>query len=599
MNILDITESRNRSRLFLVFALLIFCCFANTLRSEFVYDDRYQIVEAAPVLQNWQVDNLVKLFDRDIWAFFSQELSWEEKIRTAYYRPFFAFFVMINYSYSGLNPVGWHLTGILLHIVAVLLAYRLLLISLRMTGAADKSEAHWMAIIGSIFFAIHPAQSESVAWIAAYVDALSTIFIFGALLTYLRARSNPEAIDWKWILPVSIFYALALLTKELAVVVPVIIAAYELMMIGSPGGWREGWRKRLKVVLAAGAPILVLTFGYFALRIAIFGAVRPSATNVDFPEMLNVNRSINLFTFPAIVLKYVEIIVWPFSLSPMYAVRYVITPGLLNFFLPVATLVLLSVAGMLAAYRSVLVRIGLIWLIVPLLPALDTRSFKPEDLVHDRYLYISVLGAGLLFAGLCRWLNSSMEIWAKARNAAGEKMIAGVTLRLSVVLIPAAIILLMSALTIRQNIVWTDEWHLWMAAGETVPDSCIVNLELGRLNEEEGRNLDALSYYEFVRQKCPDSLTVYYKLGLFYGRNGDLARAESAFQHMASLSSLQMIKATAHFNLGVVYEKKGDLGQAIDHYKEGLALNPASKNADQVRQIIDELTAKLTLGTER
>src|SRR5437870_10057752 len=105
-------------RLFLLPALLALCCFANTIRYAFVYDDRYQIVEAAPILQNWHADNVKHLFDRDVWSFFCQELSWEGKIRTAYYRPFFGLFVMINYEYAGLDAKRWHLTALLLHMLA-------------------------------------------------------------------------------------------------------------------------------------------------------------------------------------------------------------------------------------------------------------------------------------------------------------------------------------------------------------------------------------------------------------------------------------------------------------------------------------------------
>src|ERR1044071_6529416 len=98
---------------------------------------------------------------------------------------------------------------------------------------------------------------------------------------------------------------------------------------------------------------------------------------------------------------------------------------------------------------------------------------------------------------------------------------------------------------------------------------------------------------------CPRSTTVYYKLGLLYGRNGDLAHAQEAFKQMAAVTPYRLKRATAHFNLGVIYEKEGDLENAVTHYQQGLALNPASKNAPEVRRIIGELTAKLSQGGER
>src|SRR5262249_49405164 len=157
------------------------------------------------------------------------------------------------------------------------------------------------------------------------------------------------------------------------------------------------------------------------------------------------------------------------------------------------------------------------------------RSFKPEDLVHDRYLYLSILGFGLLIAGAIERLNT--KLWKK-EGGENDSM----RLRPAVIAIGSALFILMGAFTIKQNRVWTDEWSLWTASAQSVPDSCIANLELGRLSDESGKISDAEFYYGRVRSLCPDSVSVYYKLGLLYGRLGDLKRAEQAFQRMAELS---------------------------------------------------------------
>jgi protein O-mannosyl-transferase len=596
---MDLSRIQNEHKLLLAPLLLAICCFVNTLGHQFVYDDRFQIVEAAPVLQDFSRENLARLFDRDVWGFFCQQLSWESKTRTAYYRPLFGLFVMINHSFAGLDPRLWHLTSILLHATAAILAYWLLLASLRAGEISTQDrEKRWIAAIGASLFAVHPAQTESVAWVAAYVDALSAIFIFGALLAYLRARRDSARIDSVWLSLSSLAYLLALLTKESAIVVPAIIALYELFIFRPGEG--ESRLKRLRPTLLSSLPFVILTLGYFALRIAIFGAVRPGAGSVDFPEMSGVSRLVNLLTLPSILLKYIEIIVWPFSLNPMYAVKYVQTLELRNFFLPSLALIALGLIALAAAYRSRLTRIGLVWLVIPLLPVLDTRSFKPEDLVHDRYLYISLLGAGLLFAGALRQFN---RLLGRSNGAGKESGAIEVknenALRPSTLLVAGTVLIMLSAVTLKQNLVWADEWQLWNTASENVSDSCIVNLELGRLNEEAEHSAEALTFYEAARRTCPDSISVHYKLGLLYGKTGRLDLAETAFQRMAELSSYRMISSTAYFNLGIIYEKQGDLGRAIDHYQKGLSLNPESKNATQVRQIIDELTAKLSQGDIR
>src|SRR5262249_1331506 len=154
----------------------------------------------------------------------------------------------------------------------------------------------------------------------------------------------------------------------------------------------------------------------------------------------------------------------------------------------------IGVVSIFAALHNKLVRTGLIWIIIPLLPVLNTLSFKPEDLVHDRYLYLSLFGFGLLFAAAVKLLNEKIQALEGARKEVLQSNEPKV-LRPSVTVVVLAIMILMGLVTIKQNPVWTDEWSLWNAAAQNVPDSCVVNLELGRLSEEGEKVSDAEFYY--------------------------------------------------------------------------------------------------------
>jgi protein O-mannosyl-transferase len=593
MRIAEIVGERHQ-RLFILPALLALCCFVNTLNHGFVSDDRQLIINASPILQDWSFHNLSRLFDRDIWAFFYQNADLKGQLHSPYYRPFFAIFMMLNYSYAGINPFWWHFTAILLHICATILAYWLLLVSLRAGGAAEEKDSHWLAAIGATIFAIHPAQTESVAWIAAYVNALSTIFIFGTLISYLRARRTLQKIEPSWLLLGSIMYLLALLTKEIAIITPLIIVAYEILVIDRD----RDLSARLRSGLLTITPFLLLTIGYIVLRVAIFGTVRPPLSNPDFPEMKGVSIAVNLLTLPAILFEYAKIVLWPFDLSPIYLVEYVRSPELPRFILPLAAIVAIGAAGSIIACRSLLARIGLIWLIVPLLPMLDIRSFNHEFLVQDRYLYLSLLGAGLLIAGAGRWLNDHWKLISRQTGKDDEKN-EGLKLEPLLLILEAVLLIGIISITIQQNNVWVNEESLWSRAHENAPDSCAVNLQLGFLSEDAGRINEALSYYEQMTRSCPNSPRGYYKMGILYGQLGDLTRAEAAFRRMTEVTSDVDLQAMAHLNLGVIYEKQGALESAIEHYQAGLNLDPSGKNAIKVRQIIDELTARLNKEEKR
>jgi protein O-mannosyl-transferase len=573
---------RLRERLWIIPALVALCCFANTLGHSFVYDDHYVIVKADEALGDWRLENLVRLFDRDIWSFLSQHLFPNEVVVSQYYRPFFGLFVMVNYLFAGLDPMKWHLTAITLHMIASIVVYSLLLESLRVSSLPEEAqEQPWLALVGALFFAIHPAQSESVGWVSAYVNALSAILILSVLIAYLRARRDPEKIGWFPLSVGAIIFTLALLTKEAAVAVPAIIVAYEFFVIR-----HDSWPKRLRTTLIAGLPFFILTAGYFAIRVAIFGAVRQAVVTSLFPDLAKASLLVNFFTLPSIILNYIQIIIWPIGLSPMYETRYVLEPGLLNFYLPGAAIIALVAAGFMAARRSTTIRIGLIWLIIPLLPMLDIRSFKPDDLVHDRYVYLSLMGAGLLFAAAGHWLNSRLAEWKG--KAEGHR--AGLLPSMGIIIL--ALLAALAATTMKQNGIWSDELQMWSVAYERTPDSVMTNLQLGRINEDAGNSREAIFHFKQAVNSSPDSTVALYRLGMICKHVGDLDCAESALKRMAAVSPYPVSRAAAHFNLGLIYRQRSDAEQAIAHIKEGLALDPTGENSERARKILDELTKR-------
>jgi tetratricopeptide (TPR) repeat protein len=548
--------------------LLALACFANTLGHGFVYDDHFQILESEAVLGDWRPENLARAFDRDVWGFFLQRATWQGKIRTDHYRPLFPVFFMAASGFAHSEPWRWHLVVVVLHALAAVLAYFVVVASLGRIQAAGSpgASSRSIAVLAASFFALHPAQSESVAWISASVGSLSAVFLLASVLAYLAARSGAGPGRWGWLGLASLLGGLALLSKESAICLPLLIAAYELNLSGSAAPWRARLRDGLVVTL----PFVALAALYLGMRIALLGSVRPSFLGSPLPSL-----GVTLLSLPAILARYAQSVLWPFALSPSYPVRPVLAPGLWNFALPATLLALSGALGALLATRSALIRLGLIWLVVPLLPVLDTRSFAAEALVRDRYLYLSLLGAGILFAASCRWLGSRL---APREDA----------------LFAAMLLTLLGSVTLGQNRIWADEWSLWSAAQRADPLACTPNEELGRLSDKARQDEAAEAFYLLALSACPDNARVHYRLGHFYGARGDLVRSEAAFRRMAELVEFRLVKANAYFNLGVVYERRGDLEGAVSHYRVGLRLSSDSRYAAEVRGRIADLEARLS-----
>ena len=101
-----------------------------------------------------------------------------------YYRPLFLVWLFVNYQLFGTNPLGWHLSAVLLHLLATLLAYRLVR---ALTGEALP------AAMAALLFGLHPVHVESVAWISGVPESLMASALLGSI-PLLRQRPEQRGV---------------------------------------------------------------------------------------------------------------------------------------------------------------------------------------------------------------------------------------------------------------------------------------------------------------------------------------------------------------------------------------------------------------------
>ncbi|MGH9642795.1 MAG: hypothetical protein ACRD3Q_10235, partial [Terriglobales bacterium] len=105
----------------------------------------------------------------------------------------------------GLNPGPHHLVNVALHALNALLLFLLLQ---RATGAV------WRSFLVAALFAVHPLNVETVAWVAQRKSLLCTLF---SLLTFAAYGWYVRRPDWKKYLVIVVSFALALMSKPMAV----------------------------------------------------------------------------------------------------------------------------------------------------------------------------------------------------------------------------------------------------------------------------------------------------------------------------------------------------------------------------------------------
>ena len=145
-----------------------------SLWNGFVWDDRILIQKNEATLSRL---SLATVFFSDFWSTETEAGS------SNYYRPLVTLSYMLDYALYGLNPMGYHLTNLVLHTACVLTLWYLLGLLGVSTGVATFTASLW---------AIHPALAESVAWISGRTDVVATVFVLLSIVMALRGYANKQ-----------------------------------------------------------------------------------------------------------------------------------------------------------------------------------------------------------------------------------------------------------------------------------------------------------------------------------------------------------------------------------------------------------------------
>jgi hypothetical protein len=150
-------------------------------------------------------------------SFDFQDVSWSftQPGGDGSFRPVGALYRDLVGEWAGREPWKWHLAGLLLHVVNCSLLYVV-------TFLLWSSDA--ISLLSVFFFGIHGTRPEVVVWSAGNFDSLACFFALAALISMARARLGRRKAPWMVLL--SLFLALAILSKESAYATPFLMAGF-------------------------------------------------------------------------------------------------------------------------------------------------------------------------------------------------------------------------------------------------------------------------------------------------------------------------------------------------------------------------------------
>jgi protein O-mannosyl-transferase len=537
--------------------VLVVLAYSNAVQGQFVYDDQKQIVRN-PLIQNQQL--LGKALTSDVWAFSGPG----DRAASNYWRPLFIAWLSLHYSLFGMDPAGWHATNIGLHFLATLLGFFVL----RSFGARPEvcAAVTWL-------FAVSPVHVESVTWISGSPDPMVTCLLFAAYLGYAASR---RARRWLWRTVSLLFFCGALLCKETAIVFPAIVFAAELVLQENLRT-RRAWARAAGPALKATVPFLGVAAVYLAVRASLVGLERivpPGAPGIGGV----------LLTLPSLLVFYLRHAFWPFGLGPSYP-PHAVSGDTLSFttlLLPLLLVAAVAWGAVLLLRRGAVYRLALPWLVFPLAPVLDIRSFVSEDLVHDRYLYLPLFGA-LAFAA-----SAAAEAWTRLRPGRGARRgtaFAAAGLVLAALLVPA---------TRSYNRAWMDEVSLWERGVRSNPETAFPHAQLGEAYRRAGRFTDARRELERALALNPGITTAHLALAALAQKEGRLGEAE---QHLHLVLAQYPDLSGALDLLGIVYQGEGRLDDALAAFERSRRAAPALRAMTTVNiAIVHKLAGRSDLA---
>ncbi len=525
LNILSKAANASTLRLLIVVIASI-AVYVSTLFNSFVSDDSYQVLD-----NRWirDIGFIPTIFSHSVWAFGNSTSSLH------YYRPMMHLIYMFDYRVFGLNPWGFHLVNILFHAGVSVLVF---VIAKRLLAEPPSSTLKYLspAFIAGMLFATHPVHTEAVAWVAAVPELAFTFFFLLSFYLYMRSE---EEVKGSYLFSL-VSFALALLSKETALILPVIIAAYDYALRkDSSRRVTEYLRRYLLYLMIIGLYLMARSYG---LR-----DVAPAKKIFDLSAYGYVINVISFF------MHYAGELIFPVRLNAyhiFHPISSILAPeGLLGLTVTMAVIVLIAIT----LRKNKFAFFCLVLAIVPLIPTFYIIG-NSEVGISDRYLYLPSFGFVLLLAVIADRVRV-----AKPKTTP------------VLVIILSMVIGLYSFGTISRNSVWKDEYTFWKDTARKSPDSAFVHRALGSALFNRGSIDEALKEFLLAVKLGPNNAETHMCLGAAYSRKGML---DKAVEHYSSALLLNPFNWEADYGLGVTYINMGRLDEGIEQLETSLRLKP-------------------------
>jgi tetratricopeptide (TPR) repeat protein len=572
-----------------ILTILVILLNLNTLGNGFTLDDRVVIQEDPRIASLSNIGDIMSGGYR---------LSAENSL----YRPLTTLSFALNRAVLGSEPLGFHAVNLLLHLLAVLLVFRLGREVLHSDGAS---------FYAALLFAAHPVHVEAVANVVGRAEIMAAVAVCGGLILLIGDRQKGLRDSWLSFSGALALYAAGLLSKENAVV---LVGLWMLFSWYYSAG--KGILGRLRSVLFDYRLwcLVLVSLAYLWIRQNAVGAAAASVlqqtTYVENP-LAFVAAQTRILTAIHVVARYIWLLIWPFKLSADYSYHVIPIIGQITSPVFLLSLVLLATLGFSAlwyARRKPVYLLSLVFFMVSL-SAVSNLIIPIGATMAERFLYLPSAAfcwalAALLFDAQAmtegRFSHSAQRAWS------------------------VFLVLLVSSWGVKtciRNVDWKSDRTLFEAALRTAPESAKSHTIMGDILNLEGNFGAALQEYQDAIRIYPNnaaaainmagalvSLSRYKEslelLESFANKSGRLEIGRlrqlatvwlglGQYAHAAEAyeSALRLHEADplVHHNLGLIYYQfLSQPDRGLEHLRRSIDLDPSQPDAAQMRSLLEK-----------
>ena len=509
-------RSRQVAGICVLLVIAVFLVYKQTFHFDFVnYDDDANVYEVPQVTAGVSLRGIE-------WALTHAQIN--------RWTPLATLSRQIDCQFFGLRAGGHHLTNVLLHALATVLLF---LVLLDLTGFPLRS-----GFVAAVF-ALHPLHVEAVAWVSERSELLCAVFFMLALLSYANYTRKPRRLHYAMAM---FWFALGLMSKPMIVTLPFVMLLLDYWPLVRFG------KVSLSRLIFEKIPFILLALVFCAATFFFSGHDQLA---VHLPLLLRVQNAVVSCAI------YLRQTVWPAGLAayypnPTHLFSFAETAGSL------ALLCCITAVAFLWRKKHPALVMGWLWFLGMLAPVIGLVQISTY--AHaDRYTYLPQIGLSMA----ATWLVADWTVnWRHRRALLGS--------------VAAIVLLVLLIASHHQTSYWRNGITLWTHTLECTTDNSYAHNNLGIDLTRQGATAEGIAQYREALRIDPNNAAAHYNLGIELFQQGQTQEAIDQYRNALRINPAY---AAAHNNLGLALVQQGQIEEAIAHYHQALRLDPDNSAA--------------------